>query len=76
MPDAKAPEVRMGVVRSRTDIDDEGHFYEYYDIEFFVGDARHKLQMLPKDFTAAKAEEAVKKRAAELIAVQGKKVVL
>lgn len=69
-------EVTMGTVRSRTRITPEGTFEEYYEVEFHVDDARHKLEMSPADFTAKKAEEAVKKKAAELIAVQGKKVTL
>ena len=69
-------EVTMGTVRSRTRITREGEFEEYYEVEFFVDDARHTLEMSPKDFTAKKAEEVVKKRAAELGAVKGKKVVI
>ena len=69
-------EVKMGTVRSRTRITPEGEFEEYYEVEFFVDDARHKLEMSPKDFTAEKAEAAVKKMAAELVAVKGKKVAL
>jgi len=76
MVDAKAPEVRIGTVRSRTEITGEGTFAEYYDVEFFVDDARHKLRMSPEGWTAKAAEEAVKKKAAELIAVKGKKVVM
>jgi len=70
------PEVTMGVVRSRTGIDGEGQFYDYYEVGFFINDARHKLTMSQEKFTAKAAEEAVKKRAAELIAVQNKKVVM
>ena len=69
-------EVTMGTVRSRTRITPEGEFEEYYEVEFFVDDARHKLEMSPRDFTAKKAEAAVKVRAAELTAVKGKKVTL
>lgn len=67
-------EVVIGTVRSRTEITPEGTFQEYYEIEFFVDDARHALRMLPKDYTAEKAEAAVKKRAAELAAIKGKKI--
>lgn len=67
-------DVRIGQTRSRTRITPEGEFQEYYEVEFFVGDARHKLEMSPVDFTAKKAEELVRARAAELIALQGKKV--
>ena len=69
-------EVVMGTVRSRTRITQEGEFEEYYEVEFFVDDARHTLEMSPRDFTAAKAEAAVKKAAAELAAVKGKKITL
>ena len=69
-------EVIMGDTRSRTRITREGEFEEYYEVEFFVGDARHKIDMSPVDFTAAKAEAAVKKRAAELGAIKGKKVII
>ena len=69
-------EVTMGTTRSRTRITREGEFEEYYEVEFFVDDARHTLEMPPRDFTAAKAEAAVKKKAAELSAVKGKKLVL
>lgn len=70
------PEVTMGTVRSRTRITPEGEFEEYYEVEFFVDDAKHKLEMSPKDFTAEKAEAAVKVRAAELATVKGKKIKL
>ena len=66
--------VIMGTTRSRTRITGEGTFEEYYEVEFFVGDARHTLTMSPRDFTAKKAEEAVKKMAAELVQVKGKKI--
>lgn len=69
-------EVKMGTVRSRTRITPEGEFEEYYEVEFFIDDARHKLEMPPRDFTAAAAEAAVKKVAAEMAAVQGKKITL
>jgi len=69
-------EVVMGTVRSRTRITPEGEFEEYYEIEFFVDDARHTLEMSPKEYTAEKAEAAVKKRATELAAVKGKKITL
>lgn len=67
-------DVRIGQTRSRTRITPEGEFEEYYEVEFFVGDARHKAEISPVGFTAKKAEELVKARAAELIALQGKKV--
>ena len=69
-------EVTMGTVRSRTRITREGEFEEYYEVEYHVDDARYTLEMSPRDFTAAKAEAAVKKRVAELIAVKGKKLTL
>ncbi len=69
-------EVIMGTVRSRTRITREGEFEEYYEVEFFVDDARHTLEMSPRDYTAEKAEAAVKKRAGELAKVKGKKVIL
>ncbi len=69
-------EIVMGTVRSRTRITREGEFEEYYEVEFFVDDARHTLEMSPKDWTAAKAEAAVKKAGTELAAVKGKKITL
>ena len=69
-------EVVMGTVRSRTRITREGEFEEYYEVEFFVDDARHTLEMSPRDYSAAKAEEAVKKRATQLAAVKGKKIII
>jgi len=69
-------EVVMGTVRSRTEITPEGTFEEYYEVEFFVDDARHTLRMSPSNYTAEKAEAAVKKRAVELAAVKGKKITL
>lgn len=69
-------EIVMGTTRSRTRITREGEFEEYYEVEFFVDDARYTLEMSPRDFTAAKAEAAVKKRAAELAGVKGKKITL
>lgn len=69
-------EVVMQTVRSRTRITPEGEFEEYYEVEFFVDDARHTLEMSPKEYTAEKAEAAVKKRATELAAVKGKKITL
>ena len=69
-------EIVMGTVRSRTRITREGEFEEYYEVEFFVDDARHTLEMSPRDYTAEKAEAAVKKRATELVAAKGKKISL
>lgn len=69
-------EIVMGTVRERTDITPEGQFEKYYDVEFFVDDARHHLRMSPEKFTAKAAEEAVKAKAAELVAVKGKKITL
>ena len=69
-------DVRIGQTRSRTRITPEGQFEEYYEVEFFVGDARHKLEMSPTGFTAKAAEQLVTARAKELLALQGKKVVL
>lgn len=67
-------DVKVGTVRSRTKITGEGTFEEYYEVEFFVGDARHKLAMSPDGWTAEKAEEAVRARAKELTAIQGKTI--
>ncbi len=67
-------EITIGQTRSRTRITPEGEFQEYYEVEFFVGDARHKLEVSPKGFTAKKAEELVKVRATELMALSGKKI--
>lgn len=69
-------EITMGAVRERTEITPEGQFEKYYDVEFFVDDARHHLRMAPEGFTAKAAEEAVRKAAIELAAVKGKKVSL
>jgi len=69
-------EVTMGTVRSRTDITPEGTFEEYYDVEYFVDDARYHLRMSPEGWTAVAAEKAVRERAAELVAVKGKKITL
>jgi len=68
------PEVKIGVVRTRTEITPEGTFQEYYDVEYFIDDARHHVRMLPKGFTAKTAEAAVKAAAAELIAITEKKI--
>jgi hypothetical protein len=67
-------DIIMGTVRERTDITQEGTFETYYDIEFFVDDARHHLRMSPEKYTAKAAEEAVAKAAAEFAAVKGKKI--
>ena len=69
-------DVKIGTVRSRTEITPEGTFQEYYDVEFFVDDARHRLRMSPEGWTAQAAEAEVKKRAAELVAAKGKKVTI
>lgn len=69
-------EVIMGTTRSRTRITPEGTFEEYYEVEFFIDDARYRLEMSPVGFTAKAAEEEVKKKAAELLAVKGKKIAL
>jgi len=69
-------EVVMGTVRERTDITPEGQFEKYYDVEFFVDDARHHLRMSPEKFTAKAAEEAVRVKASELAAITGKKISL
>lgn len=69
-------EVTMGVTRSRTRITPEGEFQEYYEIEFHIDDARYTLEMAPAKFTAKAAEEAVRKKAAELVAIRGKKIEL
>lgn len=75
-PLKKEPEVTMGTVRSRTEITPEGEFKEFYEVEFFVDDARHTLRMSPVGWTAEIAEKAVTKAAVELVAVQGKKITL
>lgn len=69
-------EVKMGTVRSRTRITPEGEFEEFYEVEFFIDDARYTLEMSPKKFTAELAEAEVKKKAAELLKVKGKKIAL
>ena len=69
-------EITMGTVRSRTRITREGEFEEYYEVEYYIDDARYTLEMSPKDFTAVKAEALVKKAAAERAAVKGKKLTL
>ncbi|GAI11053.1 unnamed protein product [marine sediment metagenome] len=69
-------DVIMGTTRSRTRITREGEFEEYYEVEFFIDDARYTLEMSPVGFTAKAAEEAVRKKAAELVAVKGKKIAL
>ena len=67
-------EVVMGTTRSRTRITREGEFEEYYEVEYYVDDARFTLEMAPADYTAKAAEEAVRKKATELVAVKGKKL--
>jgi len=69
-------EVTMGVVRSRTRIVEPGVFEEYYEVEFFVDNVRYALEMLPEKFTAKLAEEAVRKKATEIVAIKGKKLTL
>lgn len=69
-------EVKIGTPRTRTEITPEGTFQEYYDVEFFIDDARHHLRMSPEGFTAKAAEEAVRARAAELAGIQGKKITM
>ncbi|GAI31334.1 unnamed protein product [marine sediment metagenome] len=68
------PEVKIGTPRSRTEITPEGAFEEYIEVEFYIDDARHHLRMSPIGFTAKLAEEAVRARAAELVAIQDKKI--
>jgi hypothetical protein len=70
------PEITMGVVRERTDITPEGKFRTYYEVEYFIDDARHLIQMPKEGFTAKAAEAAVQKAAKELVPLQGKKVTL
>jgi hypothetical protein len=72
----KAPEITIGTVRSRTEITPEGKFQETYEIEYFIGDARHKVTMPRSQYSPKAAEEAVKKAAADILALQGKKVTL
>jgi len=69
-------DVTIGQTRSRTRITREGEFEEYYEVEFYVGDARHKLEVSPKGFSAKKAEELVTARAKELLALQGKSITI
>lgn len=69
-------EIRIGTPRSRTQITPEGKFEEYYEVEFFLDDARYTVTIPAKQFTAKAAEEAVKARAAELLALKDKKLSL
>lgn len=68
--------VVMGDTRSRTRITEEGEFEEYLEVTFFVDDAKHKVEMPKKDFTAEKAEAAVTAQARELVAIKGKEIKL
>lgn len=68
--------ITMGQPRSRTRITREGEFEEYLEIEYFVNDARFTLNMDKEGYTAAKAEDAVKKAAAEICNTTGKTITL
>lgn len=67
-------DVRISAVRERTRITEEGEFERYNEVIYFVNDAKHKLTMPTEGFTAKKAEEAVRKAAAEFVALTDKKV--
>ena len=69
-------DIRIGTIRSRTDITPEGEFQDYKEVEFFVDDARHTLRIPEEKFSAKVAEEEVKKKAAEILQIQGKKIAL
>lgn len=68
------PIVKVGKVRTRTEITGEGQFRDYYDVEFFIDDARHHLAMDIEGFTAKGAEDAVRDKARELTGAEGKQV--
>lgn len=65
-------DITIGQIRSRTDITGEGKFREYYEIPFFMDDARHSVRMWADEYTPEKAEALVKEKAAELNKIQGK----
>lgn len=69
-------DIRIGTIRSRTEITPEGEFKDYKEVEFFVDDARHTLRIPEEGFSAKVAEEEVKKKAAEILQIQGKKITL
>lgn len=69
-------EVRIGTPRQRTDISPEGKFFDYYEVEFFIDDARYTLAIPAKDYTAEVAEARVKEKAAEITAITGKTISL
>jgi len=69
-------ELRIGTPRSRTRITPEGAFEEYYEIEFFIDDARYTVTLLAKEFSAEAAEAKVRARAAEITAISGKAIKL
>ncbi len=69
-------EVTIGTPRSRTQITPEGKFEEYYEIEFFIDEARYTVTLLAKEFTAEAAKAKVSARAAEIMAISGKAISL
>uniref|UniRef100_A0A6M3Y002 Uncharacterized protein n=1 Tax=viral metagenome TaxID=1070528 RepID=A0A6M3Y002_9ZZZZ len=69
-------EVIIGTPRSRLEITPEGKFKGYYEVEFFIDDARYTVTLLAKEFTAEAAEAKVRARAAEIIALSGKVIKL
>jgi len=69
-------EIRIGTPRSRTRITPEGTFEEYYEVEFFMDDARYTVQLLAEEFTAQVAEAQVRAKAAEIMAITGKAISL
>lgn len=69
-----ADEVRIGTPRQRTTITQEGTFEDYLDVEFFIGDARYTVEIPAAEFTPEAAEELVKKKATEILAIKGKKI--
>lgn len=68
--------VTIGKPYPRTRINRQGEFEEYYEVEYFVDDIRYTLEMPKEGFTSAKAEEAVKKAAAEIVNTSGKSITL
>jgi len=69
-------EIRIGTPRSRTEITPEGTFAEYYEVEFFIGDARYTVNIPAEEFTAEAAEAKVRERAEQILGVKGKTVEL
>jgi hypothetical protein len=69
-------ELTIGTPRSRVRITPEGEFEEYYEVEFFIDGARYTVTILASEFTSEAAMEKVNARAAEIIALKGKKLKL